>query len=104
LPDQLRLGKIVFSTAQDDREAELGRFDEALAGPQREALDPRRAAQLDADLEGFDRALGQAPPSTQTDDAREAEARRLMDEFERRLAGDAAQAAQPAQARRKDGR
>ncbi len=104
LPDQLRLGKIVFSTAQDDREAELGRFDEALAGPQREALDPRRAAQLDADLEGFDRALGQGAPSPQPDDAREAEARRLMDEFERRLAGDAAQAAQPAQARRKDGR
>jgi hypothetical protein len=100
LPEQLRLGKIVFSTAQDDGEADLARFDEALAPAELAPLDPRRAAQLDGDLEGFDRALGQAPSLGPSEAEREAEARRLMDDFERRLGAE-----EPAvQGRRKDGR
>lgn len=88
-PAQLRLGKIVFSTADPDLGLDqLDRFEQELAPKE---ADPRRLRQLDPELDAFDAAARAAAP---VDDAAQA----ALDDFERRLQAEA-EAEAPASAR-----
>ncbi|MBH23801.1 MAG: hypothetical protein CMH57_04900 [Myxococcales bacterium] len=90
-PAELRLGRIVFSSADED--TGLDDFDEQLSPTPRAPMSERQLQREAPALGDFDAALsGSRPPA-----ARDDEAQAALDDFERRLRGDEGASAEDAE-------